>query len=254
MGVASLVANSAIVELVGVTKKYVQAGQQTVVALEDVNLQVQRGEFVVVVGHNGSGKSTLLSVVSGDLLPDTGNVRWNGERRKSRVARVRQSPKDGTFPDLTVLENFQIYTLRGRPSVLNSNPSGAAIDNAKKWAKKHGLKNRLDQRVSDLSQGQRQLLALDLAMALSPDILLLDEHTASLDRRNADRCMEVTARIAEESETTVFMVTHNLADALRYGSILVVLRDGRVAEQISGKAKDGLSMLELMQLCGFIGS
>lgn len=246
--------NSAIVELVGVTKKYVQAGRQTVVALEDVNLQVQRGEFVVVVGHNGSGKSTLLSIVSGDLLPDTGNVRWNGERRKSRVARVRQSPKDGTFPDLTVLENFQIYTLRGRPSVLNSNPSGAAIDNAKKWAKTHGLTNRLDQRVSDLSQGQRQLLALDLAMALSPDILLLDEHTASLDRRNADRCMEVTARIAKESETTVFMVTHNLADALRYGSILVVLRDGRVAEQITGKAKDGLSMLELMQFCGFIGS
>jgi putative ABC transport system ATP-binding protein len=247
-------ATTTALELTGVTKRFAQPGQTEVLALDDVTLRVQKGEFVMVVGHNGSGKSTLLNVVSGDLSPDAGSLRWSTTGGRPRVARVRQAPGDGTFPDLSVLENFQIFNLRGVPSVLRTQPRAAVRSDATVCAQRHALAGRLDQRVSELSGGQRQLLALDLAMARAPDVLLLDEHTASLDRQNADRCMSATARLAEDTRTTVIMVTHNLSYALRYGDVLVVLRDGRLIQRLSGREKDRLSLPDLMRLCGFVAS
>jgi len=241
-------------ELTGVTKRFPQPGQPAVTALDNLSLRVGRGEFVVVVGHNGSGKSTLLDIISSDLTPDAGVIKWGEGARhghRPRVARVRQSPGEGTFAELSVLENFQIFSLRGTPSLLRTKPRVNIMAEATRRTQKHGLADRLNQRVADLSQGQRQLLALELAMSRQPRVLLLDEHTASLDRRNAARCMEATARLVRESNATVIMVTHHLADALTYGDVVVVLKDGRIVHRLSGSAKAHLSLPELLRYCGF---
>ncbi len=244
-------------ELSNVSKHFQQPGQETVIALDDVSLCVQQGEFLVIVGHNGSGKTTLLDIVAGNIAPDSGDICFADNRNTpatTQVARVRQSPGDGTFADLTVCENFQLSLLQGMPSPLCMEPSTAVLEEASRRLQPYGLDNKLSQRVSDLSQGQRQLLALELAMSRQPDILILDEHTASLDRKNAASCMEATARLVRESNTTVLMVTHHLTDAIEYGDILVILKDGRIVDILSGKEKEALSLPELMRQCGFVGS
>ena len=242
-------------ELERVTKCFRQPGQRNVVALDDVSLRVEQREFLIIVGHNGSGKTTLMNILAGIVEPDSGIVRFRGGtngRVQARTARVRQTPGDGTFGDLTVRENFQLFLLERSPSPVRTRPPADVIEEAVRRLRTYSLDGKLDQRVSELSQGQRQLLALELAMSRRPQLLLLDEHTASLDRANAAACMEATERLAQESNTTVLMVTHNFGHAIRYGDALVVMRDGRVVHRFAGEVKRDLSLEVLMGYCGFM--
>jgi len=245
-------AETLALRLAGVSKTYHQPGQIDVVALNDVSLEIARGEFVVIVGHNGSGKTTLLNIVAGDVLPDCGLFSTFGSNDRARIARVRQSPGEGTFDDLTVAENFQLFVAEGRPSPFRVRvPTDVVLEATRRLAE-YGLSARLNDRVCDLSQGQRQILALELAMMRRPELLLLDEHTASLDRVNAAMCMEATMRLARETGTTVLMVTHNFGDALSIGDTLVVMRDGKIAHRMTQEAKKTLSLENLLVHCGFM--
>ena len=245
---AALVAN-------GLTKRFTDSAGGKVTAVDGVSLKVVAGEFVVLVGHNGSGKTTLLDLVSGTLEPDEGTVQIAAEPAGEAgplTARVRQSPGDGTFGELTVLENFWLFALGGKPAPFRTHPPGRVVEQATRSLEAYGLADRLEHRVEHLSEGQRQLLALQLAMARKPSLLLLDEHTASLDQKNANRCMEATLAISRDSGVAVIMITHNFSYALKYGDTLLVMNHGRIEHRFSGQEKANLSFEKLLGYCGYL--
>lgn len=249
----------------GLCKAFPSNGNGPVHALKDFNLQINPGEFSVIVGPNGSGKTTLLNCLAGDLLPDRGIIELNGPagssdwsrmlrwERARFLARVHQDPRRGTAAGMTVWENIRLAVARNIvPSPLRFAPVNQKRDWFVERLRRLGLAEKLESRVADLSQGQRQLLALELAMLRKPAFLLLDEHTASLDQQNAKKCLETTVSLSRDSLTTVIMVTHNLMDALTYGDHLVVLRDGRVHQSIKGEEKRRMEITELLDLCGYV--
>lgn len=246
-----------------VSKTYGE-GASAVVALEDVSLSVTAGEFIVVVGGNGSGKTTLLELIAGSLRVTRGRIRMvaDGEswpwsdtpawRRASFIAQVHQNPAASTVAELTVAENLRLALLGDRrPSLLASDFPHGERERLRGALAAIGLQKNLDTYVEDLSQGQRQLLAVFTALQRRPAILLVDEHTSSLDRRNAAECMRLTEYLCREAGVTVLMVTHNFADAVEYGDRVVVLRDGKIVADAMGDEKKALSVAALHELCGF---
>ena len=250
----SLIRSSAVA-LRGVSKTYREAGNELVTALHNVTLSIDKGAFVVIVGHNGCGKSTLLNVISGFVIPDNGSVDIGSDTGRGphpQTARVRQTPSDGVFDNLTVLENFTLFALRRSPSPFRVNVRNELVDVAVRRLRPYGMDDQLSRRVEELSQGQRQLLALELAMLRQPDVLLLDEHTASLDRSNAALCMDATIALTRTAGVTVLMVTHKIDEALKFGDTLLVMRDGQVIHSFRGDRKSALSAEDLVRYCGYM--
>lgn len=238
------------------------AGQ--VEAIVGVDLDVTPGEFLVIVGENGSGKSTFLKLISGHLEPTRGYVQLVGKdgvtdwttvprwKRAEYLAWVHQDPKAGTVTDLTVLENMRLVRIQDRlPSPFHFKAKAAQKEHFTQRLAAAGLDDKLQSRIGELSHGQRQLLAIEMALLRRPALLLLDEHTASLDRRNAEKCMEATNRLCRETNTTVLMVTHNLLDAIEYGDRLVALKNGRIVGSYAGEEKRKLALLQVLEMCGF---
>lgn len=240
------------------------AADGAVRALREINLSIAAGSFTIVVGPNGAGKSTLLRALTGECEPDSGLVELvcNGSTRDCRhmprwerarqMSQIHQDPKRGTVASMTVLENLRLAT------IMSALPSTFRFDSAgrgKNWFQERlnaiGLAEKLQTRVAELSQGQRQLLALELAMLRRPAILLADEHTASLDQENARKCLETTVELCRQQQTTVLMVTHNLSDALTFGDRLVVLKSGCVTADLKADEKQNLTLAELIALCGY---
>lgn len=253
------------ISICGLSKSFLSNGNGTTHALRGVDLDVRPGEFIVVVGPNGSGKTTLLNVLAGDFDPDGGQIvledggnsdpwlempRW---KRAAYLARVHQDPRRGTAAGMTVWENLRLARSRQRVPL----PwSFAPPQHDRQWLidrlERLGLAGKIDSRVMELSQGQRQLLALELAMLREPVLLLADEHTASLDQANARKCLEATVALSREGGVTVIMVTHNLMDALNYGDRLIVMRDGQVARDFLADEKRSLTLSGLIELCGYV--
>jgi putative ABC transport system ATP-binding protein len=247
------------------TKTFHGDGSGSVHALRDFALDIAPGEFIVIVGPNGSGKSTLLNLLAGDYLPDGGEISLLGShspmdwlkmprwQRAAYLARVHQDPRRGTVPGMTVWENLR---LAASWQVCPSPFRFGATGHNRAWFCDRlaglGLADKIDSRVGDLSHGQRQLLALELAMLRKPAFLLADEHAASLDQANAHKCLDATVRLGRELLTTVIMVTHNLMDALSHGDRLVVMREGRVAKDLAGEQKQKLALRDLLDLCGYV--
>lgn len=246
------------VRLVGVSKSFATRAADPAVALHDVSVTIRAGEFVVVVGANGSGKSTLLRVLAGDLEPTSGSVELStagGDACPSRervglVARVHQSPDAGVIGDLTVLDNLRLSAMHSRFAAPWRLRPAAADQQRFVEEIQPRLSVPLGARVNELSQGQRQMLAMEMALLRRPLLLLLDEHTASLDRANALRCLHLTERLSKATGVTVVMVTHNFADASAYGDRLLALRDGGVAADVSSDAKRALTAVDVFGLCG----
>jgi putative ABC transport system ATP-binding protein len=239
-------------------------GNESIRALSNIDLEVRAGQFVIIVGPNGSGKTTLLRAICGGCPVERGTIElvepegthdfstMTPRQRFQHIAQVHQDPKVGTVASMTVFENLRLATLDGKV------PSPLRFDSEKRgrnWFRERleplGLTDRLDSRVSDLSQGQRQLLALELALLRQPSILLADEHTASLDEDNARNCLEATVKLCQRQGTTVLMVTHDLVDALEHGNRLIVLRAGKIHADIDEHLKCGLTLPALIELCGF---
>lgn len=231
-----------------------QADEKT--ALNDLSLRLDTGEFGVVIGSNGAGKSSMLNAISGALVLDSGKIMINGDdvtgmpvhKRAMRLARVFQDPMKGTAASMTVAENMLLAELRSKNRTLRRGLNASRLSAYKERLSLLGLglENRLDTRVELLSGGQRQSLSLIMAVGGSPELLLLDEHTAALDPRTADIVMQATIRAVESLKLTTLMVTHNMQHAVDFGNRVIMLDAGRVHLEISGEEKKTVTVPDLI--------
>jgi putative ABC transport system ATP-binding protein len=226
-------------------------------ALRGVDLAMEPGAFVVVLGFNGSGKSSLLNAVAGTLIPAHGEVRVHGEdvtrwpehRRAGLVGRVFQDPLRGTAPRLTIAENLALATQRGRrwPDLrraLSRSRREAIAERVRELGM--GLEARLDTPIGALSGGQRQAVTLLMATLVSPRILLLDEHTAALDPKSAEMVLALTEEMVRKLKLTTLMVTHSMAHAVRLGDRVLMMHRGKVVRDYRGSRKRRLRAEELL--------
>lgn len=228
--------------------------------LTGVNLTVLPGEFVTVLGNNGAGKSTLFNAITGDLPLAGGTITLAGtridrqkpEQRAHQIARVFQDPKMGTAPRMTVAENLALASRRGKRLTLASRNLKAQLPHFEQLAAQtgNGLEAALNKPTEQLSGGQRQALSLLMATMQAPELLLLDEHTAALDPHTSAAIMTLTEQIVMQGQLTCLMITHQLADALRYGNRLIILDAGRVVTDFDAMQKARLTEQDLMQYFG----
>lgn len=227
-------------------------------ALDGVDLSLDAGEFVSVIGSNGAGKSTLLSAIAGDVAATAGRILIDGadvtrqstSRRSARVARVFQDPLAGSCGQLTVEENLAIAAARGARRGLGHalNGSRRALFHERVETLGLGLENRLQDRMGLLSGGQRQALALVMATLAPSGVLLLDEHTAALDPGMAEFVVDLTRRIVAEHKLTTLMVTHSMRQALDLGTRTIMLHEGKVVLDVRGEERAGLTVGSLVAM------
>lgn len=226
-------------------------------ALQNINLQLDQGEFVTVIGGNGAGKSTLMNVISGNLLSDVGYVYINDEdishlpeyKRSELIGRVFQDPMAGTAPSMTIEENLAIAYGRNRKRSfrLGVNRQRRELFREHLRTLNLGLENRLNAKVGLLSGGERQALSLLMATFTEPDILLLDEHTAALDPARAELITNLTSDIVKKFNLTTLMVTHNMQQALDMGDRLIMMDAGQIILDVSGEEKQDLTIPQLLE-------
>ncbi len=226
------------------------------VALRGVNLHLDEGDFVTIIGSNGAGKSTLLNVVAGRHMIDQGSVVIDGEdvskqpeyKRARNVSRVFQDPMAGTAPHLTIEENLAIAVARGRGGGLRRAVTHARREIFRTELKtlELGLEHRLTTLVGMLSGGQRQALSLLMATFVEPRILLLDEHTAALDPSRAELISRLTTEAVARHRLTALMVTHNMNQALSMGNRLIMMHDGEIVLEAVGEHKKSLTAQHLL--------
>jgi putative ABC transport system ATP-binding protein len=215
-------------------------------------------QFVTVIGSNGAGKSTLLNILAGELTPDIGRVfvddydvtTWPVYRRSSIIARMFQDPRAGICETMSIIENIAIASARTAPRgfrfAITASLRRAAIDRLAMLGL--GLEKRLDDRVSLLSGGQRQALALIMATLGPTKLLLLDEHTAALDPAAAELVMKLTSEVVHTFGITTVMVTHSMRQALDYGTRTIMLHQGHVTLDVCGDGRAALTVEKLIRL------
>ena len=226
------------------------------VALRDVGLHLNPGEFLTVIGSNGAGKSTLLNVIAGTIRADSGTVAIDGRdvtrlsdhQRARYIGRVFQNPASGTAPHMSIEENLAMALERGRRRGLRWGVTRAKRERFRTelTALEQGLDARLEDWVSLLSGGQRQALSLLMATFSEPKILLLDEHTAALDPQRAALVSRLTTEIVERFGLTTLMVTHNMDQALRLGNRLVMMHEGRIVLDLDSARKARMTVKGLL--------
>ena len=227
-------------------------------ALNGLNLTINKGDFVTVIGGNGAGKSTLLNAICGVWKPDAGTVEIDGVnvtampeyKRAAFLGRVFQDPMKGTAPDMEIAENLSIAARRGKTRKLIWGLPKRERESYKALLAQLelGLEDRLSSKVGLLSGGQRQAVTLLMATLKEPKLLLLDEHTAALDPKTAAKVLEITEKIVTEKNLTTLMITHNMRDAIRYGNRLIMMHEGRVVVDVSGEDKKKLTVEDLLNL------
>ncbi|MBR0228117.1 MAG: ATP-binding cassette domain-containing protein [Clostridia bacterium] len=226
------------------------------IALDGLNLHIDDGDFVTVIGGNGAGKSTMLNAIAGVWPVDTGSIVVDGTdmthlpeyRRAAFLGRVFQDPRFGTAATMQIEENLALAARRGEKRTLKP---GITREERNAYREKLailglGLENRMTAKVGLLSGGQRQALTLLMATLKKPKLLLLDEHTAALDPRTAAKVLEITEKIVTENKLMTLMVTHNMRDAIRYGNRLIMMNGGKIILDISGEEKKRLTIEMLM--------
>ena len=223
-------------------------------ALKNINLQINDGDFITVIGSNGAGKSTLYNIISGNMHPSHGTITLDSKdittepeyKRAKYMGRIFQNPLLGTAGKMSLQDNMMICSNKGWKGLkisLNKKKQAFFREELKKL--NMGLEDRLNDNVDQFSGGQRQALTLLMAVLSKPQILLLDEHTAALDPTNADIVMKLTKEFADNYNLTVMMVTHNMQQALDYGNRLLMMDGGEIILDISGKEKESLTMEDL---------
>ncbi len=225
--------------------------------LRRIDLDLDDGEFVTVVGSNGAGKSTLFNAIAGAITPTAGSIAldgneiagWPEHKRSHLIGRVFQDPSHGTAPSLTIAENVALAMSRGRRSRFRR-----AIGSAKRKQIEEllepiglGLEQRLDQRVSLLSGGQRQAMTLAMAAVVRPRLLLLDEHTAALDPETARRVLKLTNTVVHDHGLSTLMITHNMNQAIEFGTRTVMLHKGRILLDLSSQRRSDLTADDLVE-------
>lgn len=226
-------------------------------ALNGVDLELNEGDFVTIIGGNGAGKSTLLNSICGVFRVDCGSIVIDGvdvtrlpeHKRAKYLGRVFQDPMMGTAADMWIEENMSLAYRRGKPRGLKW-----AITNKERAMYKEmlsqlglGLEDRLSSKVGLLSGGQRQALTLLMAVMRKPKLLLLDEHTAALDPKTAETVLNLSEKFIAEGNLTAMMITHNMKDAITHGNKLIMMHEGRIIYSVSGEEKKALTVDDLLK-------
>ena len=229
-------------------------------ALNGVNLHLEEGDFVTIIGGNGAGKSTTLNAVAGVWPVDAGRICIGGtdvtklpeHKRAKYLGRVFQDPMTGTAAGMQIEENMALAARSGAGRGLRVGITKRERDEYREKLKilGLGLEDRLTAKVGLLSGGQRQALTLLMATLKKPQLLLLDEHTAALDPKTAAKVLELTDEIIREEHLTAMMVTHNMKDAIRHGNRLIMMHEGRIIYDVSGEEKKKLTVSDLLEKFG----
>ncbi len=227
-------------------------------ALSDVSLHLAPGDFATVIGGNGAGKSTLMNSIAGAFLVDSGKVtidgiditKWPEHKRAKFIGRVFQDPMMGTAAGMMIEENMAIASRRGRTPSLRWSAPKSDREKFRELLKylNLGLEDRLENKVGLLSGGQRQALTLLMATMADPKLLLLDEHTAALDPKTAEKVLSITDSIINSRHLTTLMITHNMRDALRFGNRLIMMLDGKIIIDVKGEDKKNLTVKDLLAM------
>ena len=247
-----------MLKLQNITKTFNPGTVNEKVALSGIDLHLKPGDFATIIGSNGAGKSTMLNAISGVFRVDEGSIIADGVditflpdyKRASILGRVFQDPMMGTNPNMMIEENMALAMRRGQRRGLKWGISQKEREFYHEELKslKLGLEDRLTTKVGLLSGGQRQALTLLMATLRKPKVLLLDEHTAALDPKTAEKVLEMSDRVIKENNLTTLMVTHNMRDAITHGNRLIMMDAGHIVVDISGEEKKKLTVPDLMAL------
>ena len=226
------------------------------VALNGVNLNLNPGDFVTIIGGNGAGKSTTLNAIAGVWPVDEGKIIIDGvditklseHKRALYLGRVFQDPMTGTAATMSIEENMAIAARRGERRGLGWGITKKERERYKEALKELdlGLEDRLSSKVGLLSGGQRQAITLLMASLKKPKLLLLDEHTAALDPKTAAKVLAISDKIIQEHQLTAMMVTHNMKDAIAHGNRLIMMHEGKIIYDVSGEEKKNLKVADLL--------
>ena len=226
--------------------------------LHDLNLHVETGEFICIIGSNGAGKSTILNTIAGSIIPDKGKILLDDTdityvkeyQRASYIGRLFQDPLKGTAPNMTIEENLALACLSAKEK---KSPFSWITNKERELFKEQlkmldmGLEDRMHTLVGNLSGGQRQALTLLMATIVPPKLLLLDEHTAALDPKAATKIMKLTQEIVQKHHITCLMVTHQMQQALEVGDRTIMMNDGHIVIDIKGEQRENMSVYDLME-------
>lgn len=246
-----------MLNLTGASKTFSRGTLDEVTALDNVDLDVHTGDFITVIGSNGAGKTTLLNIVAGIYPPERGGIVMINDRdvtnlsehqRARYVGRVYQDPQIGTAAKMTINENMSLALLRGQSRGLRMAVTRQRREQFREALAPLGLglEHRLNTLVGTLSGGQRQALALVMATISQPELLLLDEHTATLDPKTARTVLELSEVIVQREKITTMMVTHNMEVALRYGNRLIMMHKGRIIVDLNHEQRKNLVVNDLV--------
>lgn len=252
-----------MLDLKGIKKTFNPGSITEKKALQGIDLHLEDGDFVTIIGGNGAGKSTLLNAIAGVWPIDEGSIHIAGQdvtavpehKRASLLGRVFQDPMTGTAANMQIEENLALAARRGKKRGL-----GWEVTKAER-EKYHdmlvsldlGLEDRLSAKVGLLSGGQRQALTLMMATMVKPKLLLLDEHTAALDPKTAAKVLEITDKVINENKLTALMITHNMSDAIKHGNRLIMMNEGKIVYDVSGEEKKNLTVEDLMKKFSEVG-
>lgn len=243
-----------MLQINSVSKKFV-TGADVHTALDNVNLHVEKGDFITMIGSNGAGKSTLFNSISGNITVDSGQIILDGKditflpphKRAGKIGRLFQDPMRGTAPDMTVAENLALaYHSGSWLAPITKNDKEFFYQLLKDMDL--GLENRMERLAGLLSGGQRQALSLLMATVNAPSLLLLDEHTAALDPAAAEKVLAMTEKVIHDNNLTCIMVTHNMSQALELGNRLIMMDSGRIVADIRARQKKDMTVNDLISM------
>lgn len=246
-----------MLKLSNISKTFNPGTVNAKLALNSLNLELKKGDFVTILGSNGAGKSTLFNAIAGSFPLDTGTVELDGQnitampdyKRSKFIGRLFQDPLKGTAPNMTIEENLALAYMRASSS---HSPFSMVSSRDRKDFRERlarlglGLEDRMEQNVGLLSGGQRQALTLLMATLVPPKLLLLDEHTAALDPGTADKVLELTRQIVAQHGITCLMITHNISSALSLGNRTIMMKDGSIVLELSGETRQSMTVPQLL--------
>ena len=222
-------------------------------AIDNLSLNVHKGDFITIIGANGAGKSTLFNIIGGTFITDSGIIILDGKDitledehiRSRQIGRLFQDPMKGSAPGMSIEENLYLAAGKGGWfSKISKSDTELFKDRLREL--NMGLEDRMNSPVGLLSGGQRQALTLLMATINPPKLLLLDEHTAALDPATADKVLELTDKIVSENDITCMMITHNMQSALDLGNRTLMMNNGHIIVDVAGKEREGLSVNDLL--------
>ncbi len=246
-----------MIQLSNISKIFNGGTHNAKTVIKGLNLKIEKNDFVTIIGSNGAGKTTLFNLISGNMFPTNGTVSVGDKdvtddpeyKRAKYIGRIFQDPLLGTASTMTLEDNMMITYKKGFKWLkISLNRKKRSFFKEELLQLNMGLENRLKENVSLLSGGQRQALTLLMTVLSKPEIILLDEHTAALDPRNASIVMDLTAKFIEQHSLTTMMITHNMQHAIDYGNRLLMMDGGEVIIDVKGEEKKQLTVEKLIAM------